>query len=72
MTARALEGIPAYSDTPHCLVCGEPLAVRQAHGRRSKKAFITLVCPRDGRHFRAFINDQSYVAQVMERLKAKP
>ena len=25
-----------------------------------------LICSRDGRHFRAFINDQEYVSRVLE------
>ena len=48
-----------------CLVCGGPIDVRPARGRKSHKPFIMLVCSRDGRHFRAFINDQEFVARVM-------
>jgi hypothetical protein len=29
-----------------------------------------LICPADGRHFRGFINDQSYVKQVLARLES--
>jgi hypothetical protein len=28
-----------------------------------------LLCPRDGRHFRGFINDQDYVKRVLARLE---
>ena len=49
-----------------CLVCREPLAVRLARGRKSGKPFVMLICSRDGRHFRAFINDQEYVSRVLE------
>ena len=54
-----------------CLVCKGPLTVRLARGRRSGKPFVMLVCGRDGRHFRGFINDQGYVGQVLDRLEAK-
>ena len=30
-----------------------------------------LACGRDGRHFRAFINDQDYVRGVLDRLKGQ-
>ena len=47
-----------------CPVCGDPVDVRPAQGRKSRKPFIMLVCSRDGRHFRGFINDQEVVARV--------
>ncbi len=47
-----------------CPVCGDPVDVRPAQGRKSRKPFVMLVCSRDGRHFRAFINDQEFVARV--------
>ena len=53
-----------------CLVCEEPLELRPAQGRRSGKPFLMLVCPRDGRHFRGFINDKEFVAGVMSRLES--
>jgi hypothetical protein len=31
-----------------------------------------LICGRDARHFRAFVNDQKYVGEVLERLEARP
>jgi hypothetical protein len=37
-----------------------------AKGRISNKPFIMLICPKDGRHFRAFISDQTYIARVLE------
>ena len=40
-------------------------------GRKSGKAFLMLVCPVDGRHFRGFITDRTYVRQVMSRLEEK-
>ena len=49
-----------------CLICGKPLSVRMAKGRKSQKPFIMLICPSDGRHFRAFISDQDYIKKVLE------
>ena len=58
---------PAYTSTGiTCLVCGAPLTIRPAQGRKSKKPFIMLRCSHDARHFRAFITDQDYVRQVLE------
>ena len=54
-----------------CLVCRGPLTVRLARGRKSGKPFVMMLCTQDGRHFRAFINDQEYVAAVLERLEGK-
>lgn len=61
----------AYREAIPCPVCGEALVVRLARGRKSGKPFLMLVCPKDGRHFRGFINDRAYVSQVLERLEAK-
>ena len=52
-----------------CLICGQPLAIRLAYGRKSGKPFVSLVCPVDGRHFRAFINDREFVAGFLARLE---
>ena len=53
----------------NCPVCGEPLAVSPAKSRKAKKpkTFLFLKCPLDGRHFRAFINDQEFVTETLER-----
>ncbi len=56
---------------PACLICGTQLLFRIAKGRRSGKPFIMLMCPLDGRHFRGFIGDRTYIQQVMEKLEAK-
>lgn len=48
-----------------CPICSNDLSVRMAKGRKSNKPFIMLVCPHDGRHFRAFITDQEYVKTVL-------
>jgi len=58
------------TEMPHCPICAEPLSLRLAHGRRSGKPFVMLVCGRDGRHFRGFINHRPYVEQVLDRLEA--
>ena len=50
-----------------CVVCGLALAIRAAKGRKSGKPFVMLICPKDGRHFRAFITDQNYVKGVFEK-----
>lgn len=43
---------------------------RLARGRKSGQPFVMLKCRREARHYRAFINDKAYVAQVLERLEA--
>ncbi len=58
----------AYSNTPRCLICEQPLVVRLARGRRSNKTFVMMVCPEDGRHFRAFLNHAPYVKAMQELL----
>ena len=52
-----------------CLICGDPLTVRMARGRKSGKPFVMLICGRDGRHFRGFITDQTYVGDLLSRLE---
>ena len=52
---------------PMCLVCRAALSVRAAYGRKSGKPFVLLVCPVDGRHFRAFIADAKYVQALVDR-----
>ena len=52
-----------------CLVCQQRLELRMAKGRRSGKPFLMIICPRDGRHFRGFINDRVYVDKVLARLE---
>ena len=54
-----------------CLVCGDPSVFRLARGRKSGKPFVMLVCGRDGRHFRGFINHQPYVREVLNLLEAR-
>jgi hypothetical protein len=49
-----------------CIVCGGVVEVRPARGRKSGKPFLMLVCGREVRHFRGFINDAKFVEQVVE------
>jgi hypothetical protein len=55
---------------PECPVCHRALSVRLAHGRKSGKPFVMLVCAEDGRHFRAFITHRPYIREVLERLES--
>ncbi len=50
-----------------CPVCSEFVETRIAHGRRSNKPFLMLVCPKDGRHLRGFISDKEFVASVLDK-----
>ena len=54
-----------------CLVCRKALTLRLARGRKSGKPFIMLVCPVDGRHFRGFISDRTYVGGVLALLEGQ-
>ena len=54
-----------------CHICNTPLAVRAAKGRKSNKPFVMFICPKDGRHFRAFVTDKAYVEDVRRRAEAK-
>ena len=60
----------AASSVP-CLICGTPLSLRLARGRKSGKPFLMLICPIDGRHFRGFITHRDYVAGVLARLEGQ-
>ena len=51
-----------------CPVCRDGMVFRPARGRRSGKPSIQLLCPVDARHFRGFINDQSFVEQVIGQI----
>lgn len=51
-----------------CPICATAVSVRATRSARGKVALM-LACPRDGRHFRAFINDAAFVAGVVDRLE---
>ena len=70
MTQDRTTTIEQYSGLPSCPICGQPLMARLARGRKSGQPFVMLKCRREARHYRAFINDKAYVAQVLERLEA--
>lgn len=48
-----------------CPVCRNGMEFREARNKRSGKPSIQLLCPVDPRHFRGFINDRDFVAQVI-------
>jgi hypothetical protein len=54
---------------PCCPICGDGLQVTLARGRKSGKPFVMLICAKDGRHFRGFINHRPYVEQVLNNLE---
>ena len=56
------------TDIP-CVICGQPLIIGLAKGRKSGKTFVGLRC-KQGRHFRGFIYDRDYVDGVLARLEA--
>ena len=52
-----------------CIICHLPLTMRTAQGRKSGKTFIMLLCGKNARHFRAFINDKDFVERVIARAR---
>jgi hypothetical protein len=60
-----------YSAPPPCLVCGSRLRLDVARSAKSGKPFVMLRCPREVRHFRAFINDKGFVEYVIEQIEGK-
>jgi uncharacterized Zn finger protein (UPF0148 family) len=52
-----------------CPICGANLMIKLARGRKSGKPFVMLICPNDGRHIRAFINDKEFVGSVLSKLQ---
>ena len=52
-------------------MCGLRLSLSLAKGRKSGKHSIMLKCPCDGKHFRGFIADRSYVDEVIARMDGK-
>ena len=51
-----------------CPVCSTSLKLSPARSRKAKKPkiFLMLVCPKDGRHFRGFIQDIEFVGRVVD------
>ena len=52
-----------------CPVCKESISLRIAKGRKSGKPSVMFICPKDGRHLRAFITDKTYVQTVLDQLE---
>ena len=59
------------NESVRCPICGDPLSVGLARGRKSGKPFVMFRCVNDGRHFRGFINHQPYVEQLVSELEKK-
>jgi hypothetical protein len=55
--------------TIQCPVCGGPVKFRLASSVRGN-IFIALSCPKDGRHFRGFINDPPTIEVLLAQAKA--
>lgn len=51
-----------------CPVCQSELNLTPATSKKKRKLCLMLVCPVSGVHFRAFINDQDFIRQVMDSL----
>ncbi len=60
------------SDLPtiRCPVCGAALKVTTSTSKRGKVS-LSLACPKDGRDFRAFINNPAFVRRVLESLEGQ-
>ena len=54
----------------NCHICQTSLKVKLCYGRKSGKPGVSISCPADGRHLRAFVTDKDYVQGIMERLEA--
>ena len=59
------------SDIPNicCPICGADLNVKVSTSKRGKVS-LSLACPTNGRHFRAFINDPAFVGGVVDSLES--
>ena len=59
------------TDVPaiRCPVCEAELKVTTSTSKTGKVALV-FVCPRDGRDFRAFINNREYVRRVLDSSEA--
>jgi hypothetical protein len=51
-----------------CPVCRSGLKVTTSKSKAGKVALV-LVCPRDGRDFRAFINNREYIQRVLDSVE---
>ncbi len=62
--------IAFHANSLNCHICQTSLKVKLCFGRKSGKPGVSVSCPADGRHLRAFVTDKAYVQGVMERLEA--
>ena len=62
--------ITSQTNNLNCHICQTSLKVNLCFGRKSGKPGVSLSCPVDGRHLRAFVTDKEYVQGVIERLDA--
>ena len=53
---------------PKCPVCTTNLSMEPRQNQKTDRLFLMLVCPENGAHFRAFINDRDYVTETIKRL----
>ena len=59
--------IPSVPTQIPCPLCQEPLAMYVTTSKRGRHA-IGLVCKRDGRHMRGFVNDAAFVATTIGKI----
>lgn len=50
----------------NCPVCKHKLDIGLRQNERNERFYLMMVCPVDGAHFRAFINDRDYVAKAVK------
>lgn len=55
--------------TIRCPVCEAELKVTTSTSKLGNVALV-FACPRDGRDFRAFINNKEYVRRVMDSIES--
>jgi hypothetical protein len=68
MTTNEPNIIANQNQPIQCPVCGSPLSLQIASGRKSGKIFLMLKCLRDGRHFRGFITHRPFVESLIQKL----
>ena len=69
MTTNEPNIIANQNQPIQCPVCGDPLSLQIASGRKSGKIFLMLKCLRDGRHFRGFITHRPFVESLIQKLE---
>ena len=65
------QGITAnQNQSLQCPVCGDPLSLQIASGRKSGKTFLMWKCLRDGRHFCGFSAYRPFVEDLIQNLSS--